>query len=65
MTAHLTREVLPVTSGYEPDAPRAIEDEEKEVEAFTTLRNARAEKRHEGARKKREAAKAQEEAAKK
>ena len=65
MTAHLTREVLPVTSGYEPEVPRAIEADEKEFGAYTTLREARAEKRHEGARKKREAAKAQEEAAKK
>ncbi len=65
MTAHLTREMPGVTSGYKPEAPRAIEDEEKEFQAFKALREARAEKRHEGARKKREAAKQAEENAKK
>lgn len=64
LTAYLTREALPVTNPYESEAPRAIEADEKEFNAYSTLREARADKRHEGARKKREAAKAVEENAK-
>ncbi|CAD6590412.1 MAG: 60S ribosomal protein L13 [Tremellales sp. Tagirdzhanova-0007] len=65
LTAHLTRKMLPVTGGFEPEAPREIEEDEKEFKAYATLREARAEKRNEGARKKRAEAKAVEEAAKK
>ena len=54
-----------VTSGYEAEAPREIEEDEKEFKAYATLREARADKRNEGARKKRADAKAVEEAAKK
>lgn len=61
MTAHITRDALPLPAAYEAEKPRAIEDDEKEVEAFRALREARAAKRSEGARKKRAAAKAAEE----
>ncbi|ORX37361.1 ribosomal protein L13e [Kockovaella imperatae] len=56
LTAHITRTALPLPTGYTAEKPRAIEDSEKEVEAFQTLRNARAEKRNLGAKLKREEA---------
>lgn len=65
LTAHITRDLPSLPASYAPEAPRAITDEEKEVEAFKTLRNARADKRNEGQRKKRADAKAAEEAQKK
>ncbi|ORY29373.1 ribosomal protein L13e [Naematelia encephala] len=58
LTAHITRAIPAIPSGYTAEAPRAIEEEEKEFEAYRTLRDARAAQRHEGARKKREADKA-------
>ncbi|GFZ46043.1 60S ribosomal protein L13 [Saitozyma sp. JCM 24511] len=64
LTAHITRAVPSIPSTYEAEAPRAITEEEKEVDAFTTLRLARAAQRNEGQRKKRAEAKAAEEAAK-
>ncbi|TYJ54829.1 hypothetical protein B9479_004500 [Cryptococcus floricola] len=57
LTAHITREALPLPASYTPEAPRAITGEEKEGSAFTTLRLARAAQRNEGARLKRVAEK--------
>ena len=65
LTAHITRALPALTSGYKPEAPRAITSEEKDFQAFTTLRTARAAQKNEGTRKKRADAKAVEEAAKK
>ncbi|TFY53380.1 hypothetical protein EVG20_g10143 [Dentipellis fragilis] len=48
-----------------PEAPRQITAEEREFEAYKTLRTSRAEQRYEGARKARAAKKEEEEAAKK
>ncbi|EIW72376.1 50S small subunit ribosomal protein L13e [Tremella mesenterica] len=64
LTAHITRALPTLPSAYTPEAPRAITDEEQEVNAYSTLRLARADQRHEGARKKRAEAKAADEAAK-
>ncbi|KAK8866152.1 hypothetical protein IAR55_001303 [Kwoniella newhampshirensis] len=57
LTAHITRDSLPLPAPYTAEAPRAITDEEKEFSAFTTLRQARADQRNEGQRKKRAAEK--------
>ncbi|ODN90182.1 50S small subunit ribosomal protein L13e [Cryptococcus wingfieldii CBS 7118] len=57
LTAHITREALPLPASYTPEAPRAITGEEKEGSAFTALRLARAAQRNEGARLKRVAEK--------
>jgi large subunit ribosomal protein L13e len=65
LTAHITRELPALPSAYTAEAPRAIEDSEKEFSAFTTLRQARADKRNLGQKQKREDAKKAEEAAKK
>ena len=56
LTAHITRDTLPLPSAYTPEAPRKIADDEKEVEAFKALRNARADARNHGAKLKREEA---------
>ncbi|KAE8542807.1 50S small subunit ribosomal protein L13e [Cryptococcus deuterogattii 99/473] len=53
LTAHITRDSIPLPASYTAEAPRAITDEEKEANAFTTLRLARAAQRNEGQRKKR------------
>ncbi|WVF70231.1 hypothetical protein IAT40_005020 [Kwoniella sp. CBS 6097] len=53
LTAHITRDSLPLPAPYSAEAPRAITDEEKEFSAFTTLRTVRAAQRNEGARQKR------------
>ncbi|KAK4687678.1 large subunit ribosomal protein L13e, partial [Tremellales sp. Uapishka_1] len=63
LTAHITRESLPLPASYSPEAPRAITEEEKGFNAFTALRTARADQRNAGSRKKRADAKAAEEAA--
>lgn len=63
LTAHITREALPLPSGYTAESPRAITEEEKSFNAFTTLRKARSDQRRAGSRKKRADAKAAEEAA--
>jgi large subunit ribosomal protein L13e len=65
LTAHITRALPTLPVVYEAEKPRAITSEEKETQAFRTLREARAEARNEGQKKKRAAAKAAEEAAKK
>ena len=65
LTAYQTRDIPSLVAGYEMEKPQAIEAEEKELEAFSTLRQARADKRHEGQRKKRADAKQAEETAKK
>lgn len=63
LTAHITRTLPALPPSAVAEKPRAITDEEKEFQAYKTLREERASKRYEGARKKREAAKAAEEAA--
>jgi large subunit ribosomal protein L13e len=65
LTADTTRATLPLPEAYPAEPPRKITDEEREFNAFRTLRMARANKRHEGARKVRAAKKEEEEAAKK
>ncbi|WWD17642.1 hypothetical protein CI109_102083 [Kwoniella shandongensis] len=57
LTAHITRDSLPLPAPYTAEAPRAITSEEKEFNAFTTLRTVRAAQRNEGQRKKRAAEK--------
>ncbi|WVQ82500.1 hypothetical protein IAT38_004629 [Cryptococcus sp. DSM 104549] len=57
LTAHITRDALPLPAAYTAEAPRAITAEEKEASAFTTLRLARAAQRNEGQKKKRAAEK--------
>ncbi|WFD20576.1 60S ribosomal protein L13 [Malassezia caprae] len=61
-TTRATLAAFPIPAGTTPEAPRAITAEEKESNAFRTLRMARAIHRSEGARKAREA-KREEEAA--
>lgn len=65
LTAHITRSLPALPTGYTAEQPRAITAEEKEFNAFTTLRESRAEKRNLGGKIKRAEAKAAEEAAKK
>ncbi|CAL1695626.1 unnamed protein product [Somion occarium] len=65
LKAETTRLNLPIPDPYVAEAPRQITDEEREFQAYRTLRNERAIARHEGARKVREAKKAEEEASKK
>ncbi|KAI0932085.1 hypothetical protein AcW1_000694 [Taiwanofungus camphoratus] len=65
LTAPTTRTNLTLPDPYEYEAPRTITEEEKEFQAYRTLRNERAIARHEGKRKQREAKKAEEEANKK
>ena len=55
LTADTTRATLPLPEAYPAEPPRKITDEEREFNAFRTLRMARANKRHEGARKVRAA----------
>ena len=60
-----TRETLaafPIPAGVVPEGPRAITEEEKQFEAYRTLRVARAQHRAEGARQARAAKRAEEEA---
>ncbi|CDO71651.1 hypothetical protein BN946_scf184911.g122 [Trametes cinnabarina] len=65
LSAPITRATLPIPSPFVREEPRKITDEEREFNAYRTLRDQRAIQRHEGARKVREAKKAEEEANKK
>ncbi|KAH9982544.1 ribosomal protein L13e [Lactifluus volemus] len=65
LTAPTTRQTLPLPSASVHEEPRKITPEEREFNAYKTLRNNRAEARFEGARKIRAAKKEEEEAAKK
>ncbi|KAF4605151.1 60S ribosomal protein L13 [Pleurotus pulmonarius] len=65
LTAETTRAPLPLPTAYPAESPRKITEEEREFDAYKTLRHARANKRYEGARKLRAAKKEEEEAAKK
>ncbi|KAF5374863.1 hypothetical protein D9758_000348 [Tetrapyrgos nigripes] len=65
LEASQTRVNLPLPESYPAEAPRKITSEEREFEAYKTLRTARANARYEGARKLRAAKKEEEEAAKK
>lgn len=51
-TTHLP---IPLPPSTIPEAPRAITEEERKFKAYRTLRDARANKRHEGVRKIRKA----------
>jgi len=53
LTAETTRAAIPLPTVYTREAPRAITEEEKEFEAYRTLRVARAAKRNAGQAKKR------------
>lgn len=53
LKAETTRAAIPLPVVYEREAPRAITSEEKEFEAYRTLRVARAAKRNAGQAKKR------------
>jgi len=65
LKATTTRASISLPESYPAEAPRKITAEEKEFKAYRTLRDARANQRHEGARKARAAKKDEEEAAKK
>ena len=65
LSANFTRIPLPLPAGTTPEAPRKITSEERNFEAYATLRTAWANQKHEGARKARAAKKEEEEAAKK
>jgi large subunit ribosomal protein L13e len=65
LTAHITRSPIALPSSYEAEAPRQITSEEKEFNAFRTLRVARADQRNAGKRAARELLKKQAEEAKK
>ncbi|KAM6498046.1 60S ribosomal protein L13 [Amanita muscaria] len=60
-----TRAALPLPEAHPAEAPRKILPEERKVEAFRTLRIARANQRYAGVRKIRAAKREEEEAAKK
>lgn len=53
LKADTTRAQLALPNVYEAEAPRAITEEEKNFDAFLTLRRVRADKRNAGQRKKR------------
>lgn len=55
LTAATIRASLPLPTAFVPEAPRKITEEEREFQAYRTLRNERATARHEGKRKVREA----------
>lgn len=55
LTAHITRELPAIVNTYTAEKPRAITEEEKSFEAFTTLRKARSDARYAGIRAKRAA----------
>jgi len=65
LTAPTTRANVPLPDPYEHEGPRSITEEEREFEAYKSLREARALYRHEGKRKANAAKKEEEEAAKK
>lgn len=53
LKADTTRAQLALPNVYEAEAPRAITEDEKNFDAFLTLRRVRADKRNAGQRKKR------------
>jgi len=53
LKADTTRSSLALPNVYEAEAPRAITEDEKNFDAFLTLRRVRADKRNAGQRKKR------------
>ena len=55
LTAATTRAPVPLPPSFAHEAPRKITEEEREFEAYRTLRNERASARNEGKRKIREA----------
>lgn len=57
LTAHITRDLPALPVSYKAEGPRAITAEEKEFEAFRTLRVARSDARNAGKRAKRAAEK--------
>ncbi|KAH9937027.1 60S ribosomal protein L13 [Fomitopsis serialis] len=65
LSAPTTRSNLSLLDPYVHEAPRQITDEEREFQAYRTLRQERGRARNEGQRKVREAKKAEEEASKK
>jgi len=65
LKASTTRQTLALPPSAVPEGPRKITQEEREFNAYKTLRNNRAEARFEGVRKIRAAKKEEEEAAKK
>ncbi|KZS95986.1 ribosomal protein L13e [Sistotremastrum niveocremeum HHB9708] len=65
LTAETTRTPIALPDPYVHETPRKITDEEREVNAYRTLRDARANQRHDGKRKVRAQKKEEEEAAKK
>jgi len=65
LKAATTRAAIPLPEGYPSEPPRKILPEERKVEAYRTLRIARANSRYEGVRKIRAAKREEEEAAKK
>ncbi|KAK4052252.1 60S ribosomal protein L13 [Microbotryomycetes sp. JL221] len=56
---------FPIPAGMQPEAPRQISSEEKEFEAYNSLRKARSDARYAGIRAERQKKKEEEEAAKK
>ncbi|OJT04746.1 60S ribosomal protein L13 [Trametes pubescens] len=65
LAAPTTRATIPIPSAFIREEPRKITEEEREFQAYRTLRDERATARNEGKRKLREAKKAEEEANKK
>ncbi|KAH9944295.1 60S ribosomal protein L13 [Epithele typhae] len=65
LTVATTRASVPLPASFIHEVPRKITEEEREFQAYRTLRDERAVARHEGKRKLREAKKAEEEANKK
>ncbi|KAI0274716.1 ribosomal protein L13e-domain-containing protein [Gloeopeniophorella convolvens] len=51
LNAPTTRQTLPIPSSFVAEEPRKITQEERDFNAYKTLRNSRAEARYEGARK--------------
>lgn len=54
LKAETTRQPLVLPAAFVSEEPRKITEEEKDFEAYKTLRTARADQRYEGARKKRQ-----------
>ncbi|TFY82342.1 hypothetical protein EWM64_g1683 [Hericium alpestre] len=65
LAAPTIRQAVPLPQTFTPEAPRKIASEEKEFDAYKTLRNARADQRYDGKRRARAQKKEEEEAAKK
>jgi len=64
LKAETTQAPIPLPQVYTHESPRKITEEERQLNAYRTLREARAAKRYEGARKAREQKKKEDEAAK-